>query len=158
MNSVMILMNSCWAGLFASGLGILLTAPARYLVPSFVCGFSGRFVRDAAMVFGLSQSWSTALAATVVVLLAFALVRRNVVSPVVLVTGVLPLGAAVAMFTAIAELMKVSALKGEALSQASVALSASIGKVFTTSLAIAVGLSVGMALVKRVMREEVREV
>lgn len=157
MNSVMILMNSVWCGLFASGLGILLTAPARYLVPSFVCGFVGRFVRDVAMGLGLSQNWSTALAAAAVVLLAFATVRRNVVSPVVVVTGVLPLGAAVALFTAIAELMKVSSVKGEALSQASVALSASIGKVFTTSLAIAVGLSVGMALVKLFIREELRE-
>jgi hypothetical protein len=74
-----------------------------------------------------------------------------------LVSGVLPLGAAVAMFNAITELMKVSSLKGEALSGASVALSANIGKVFTTSLAIALGLAAGIAIVRLFRREEVRE-
>jgi uncharacterized membrane protein YjjB (DUF3815 family) len=85
----------------------------------------------------MSQNWSTAVGAVVVVLVAVAIIRRDEASPVVLVSGVLPLGAAVAMFNTIIELMKVSSLKGEALSASSVALSANTGKVFTTSLAIA---------------------
>jgi hypothetical protein len=80
-----------------------------------------------------------------------------VVSPVVLITGVLPLGAAAAMFNAIIELMKLSSLKGEALSEASVALSANMGKVFITSLAIALGLGTGIAIVRFFRREEVQE-
>jgi uncharacterized membrane protein YjjB (DUF3815 family) len=44
-----ILMNSLWAALFATGLGILLTAPLRYIVPTFLCGVAGRFVRDVCM-------------------------------------------------------------------------------------------------------------
>jgi uncharacterized membrane protein YjjB (DUF3815 family) len=157
MDLLAILMNSLWAGLFASGLGILLTAPLRYIVPTFLCGFAGRFARDAFMSWGMSQNWSTAIAAAVVVLVAVAIIRRNVVSPVVLVSGVLPLGAAVAMFNAITALMKVSHLEGEALSGASVALSANVGKVFTTSLAIALGLGAGIAIVRLFRREEVRE-
>ncbi len=152
-----ILMNSMWAGLFAGGLGILLTAPPRYIAPAFLSGFAGRLVRDAFMSWGMSQNWSTTVAAAVVVLIAVAIIRRHVVSPVVLITGILPLGAAVAMFNAIIELMKVSSLKGEALSEASVALSANMGKVFTTSLAIALGLAVGIAIVRLFRREEVRE-
>ena len=157
MDLLAILMNSLWAGLFAGGLGILLTAPLRYLVPTFLCGFAGRFARDVFMSWGMSQNWSTAVAAAVVVWVAVAIIRRNVVSPVVLVSGILPLGAAVAMFNAIVELMKVSSLKGEALSGESVALSANMGKVFTTSLAIALGLAAGMAIVRFFRREEVQE-
>ena len=157
MDLLAILMNSLWAGLFAGGLGILLTAPPRALVPTFLCGFAGRFARDVFMSWGMSQNWSTAVAAAVVVLVAVAVIRRHVVSPVVVISGVLPLGAAVAMFNAIIELMKVSSLKGEALSGASVALSANMGKVFTTSLAIALGLGAGIAIVRLFRREEVRE-
>jgi uncharacterized membrane protein YjjB (DUF3815 family) len=157
MDLLAMLMNSLWAGLFAGGLGILLTAPARYLVPTFLCGFAGRLARDVFITWGMGQNWSTAVAAAVVVLVAVAIIRRDLESPVVLVSGVLPLGAAVAMFNVILELMKVSSLKGEALSGASVALSANMGKVFTTSLAIALGLGAGIAIVRFFRREEVRE-
>jgi uncharacterized membrane protein YjjB (DUF3815 family) len=157
MDLLAILMNSLWAGLFAGGLGILLTAPPRYIAPAFLCGFAGRFARDVFMSWGMNQNWSTAVAAAVVVLVAVTIIRGHVVSPVVLISGVLPLGAAVAMFNAIIEFMKVSSLKGEALSGASVALSANMGKVFTTSLAIALGLGAGMAIVRFLRREEVRE-
>jgi len=154
MDYMLILQNSIWAGLFACGLGILLTAPSRYLAMAFLCGFAGRFIRDVSIGMGQGQNWATVLAAASIVLLAFTVVRRDDASPVVVVTGILPLGAAMAMFAAIWELMKVSSATGEALEQASLALNASIGKVFTTSLAIAVGLAVGMAIVKNFVREE----
>jgi uncharacterized membrane protein YjjB (DUF3815 family) len=157
MDLLVILTNSLWAGLFAGGLGFTLTAPSRYIAPAFLCGFTGRFARDVFMSWGMSQNWSTAVAAAVVVLVAVVVIQRHVVSPVVLISGVLPLGAAVAMFNAIIELMKVSSLRGEALSASSVALSANTGKVFTTSLAIALGLGTGMAIVRLFRREEVRE-
>ena len=76
----------------------------------------------------------------------------------VLICGVLPLGAAVAMFNLIFALMQVSSLQGEALGGASVALSANLGKMFTTSLAIAVGLAAGMAIVQLFRREEAVDV
>jgi uncharacterized membrane protein YjjB (DUF3815 family) len=151
-----ILMKGLWAGFYASGLGVLLTAPPRYIVPAFLCGFAGRLARDALLSWGMGQNWSNAVAAAVVVLVAAAIIRRHAVSPVVLISGVLPLGASVGMFNAIVELMKVSSLKGEALSRASVALSANIGKVFTTSLAIALGLGAGIAIVRLFRRKEVR--
>ncbi len=143
-----ILVNSLWAGLFAGSLGVLLTAPPRYVAPAFLCGFAGRFARDVFMGSGMSQNWATAVAAVVVVLLAMTVIRRDVESPVLSVSGVLPLGAAAAMFNAIVELLRVSSLKGEALSESSVALSANTGKAFTTSLAIALGLGAGTAIVQ----------
>ena len=152
-----ILIGSLWAGLFASSLGVLFTAPTRHIVPALLCGFCGRFARDVLMSWGMSQNWSTAVAAAAVVLVAVAVVRRHSAPPVVLVSSVLPLGAAGAMFNAIMDLMKVSSLKGEALGQATVSLSANIGKAFTTSLAIALGLAAGMAIVRLLRREEVWE-
>ena len=157
MDLMAIFMNSLWAGLFAGGLGFTLTAPPRYIAPAFLCGIAGRFARDVFMSWGMSQNWSTAVAAAMVVLVAVAVIRRHVVSPVVLISGVLPLGASGAMFNAIIELIKVSSLKGEALSGSTDLLSANIAKVFITSLAIAFGLGAGMAIVRFLRRDEVRE-
>src|SRR5580698_3979237 len=110
MNIWTMVVNSLWAALFAAGFGVILTTPTRALLSCFACGFIGRFVRDALIGWGLSQNWSTVLAATTVVLAAAAIVRGHRVSPVVLICGILPLGAAVAMFNTIFELMKVSTL------------------------------------------------
>lgn len=155
MNVSTILTNSLWAGLFAGGLSVLFTAPLQYVPPTLLCGFAGRCVCDVLMAFGLSQNWSTVVAAAVVVLVAVVMTRGHAVSPVVLVAGVLPLGAAMAMFNAIIELMRVSSLSGEALNASSVALIANTGKVFTTSLAISLGLGIGMALIRLLCREDV---
>lgn len=157
MDLLLIATGSLWSGLFASGLAILLTAPPGYIARTFVCGFAGRLARDLLMSWGLTQNWSTAVAAAVVVLVAAAIMRGHSASPVVLVCGVLPLGAASAMFKMIIELMKVSSLAEEALSGASVALIANTGKVFTTSLAIALGLGAGIGFARLFRREEDRE-
>lgn len=151
-----ILVHSMWAGLFSSGLGIILTGPPRYLAPTFLCGFAGCFTRDIFMSRGMNQNWSTLIAAAVVALVAEASIRRHAVSPVVFVSSVLPLGAAVAMFNMIAALMKVSSLTGEELKVASMALSANTGRVFTTSLAIAIGLWVGITIVRVFKWKEVQ--
>ena len=117
----------------------------------------GRFVRDVCMGWGLSQNWATAVAAAVVVLLAVAIVGHHSISPVALICGVLPLGAAVAMFNMILDLMMVSSSSGGELSAASVALIANTGKVFTGTLAIALGLGAGMAIVRFIKREELED-
>src|SRR5882672_815095 len=103
-----ILENSFWSGLFATGIGVMLTAPAQYLVPAFLCGFLGRGVRDVCTGWGLSQNWATVIAAALVVLVAVAIIRRHTVSPVVLICGVIPLGAAIPMFNLIFAVMQIS--------------------------------------------------
>lgn len=158
MNVATLLENSLWAALFATGLGILLTTPSRYLLATFLCGFSGRFIRDVLVGWGTNQNWSTVIAAAVLVLVAVAIVRRHQLPPVVLICGVLPLGAAVAMFNTIIGLMTISSAEGDALGTASVALSANAGKAFTGTLAIALGLGAGVAIVRLAKREEAKEV
>lgn len=149
-----ILINSLWAGLFATGLAVMLTAPVPYLVPSFACAFVGRGLRDVCTGLGVGINWATVIAAAVVVLVAVAIIRRHRVSPVVLICGVLPLGAAVPMFNLIFSLMRISTATGEALDAASIALNANLGKVFVTSLAIALGLGAGMTIVRFFQAED----
>ena len=149
-----ILLQSLWAALYATGLAVLLTAPARYLAPTFLCGFVGRFVRDVCQGWDLSQNWATVIASAAVVLVAVAITRHHAVSPVVLICAVLPLGAARAMFDLIFALLQVSTLQGEALGEASSALIINLGKVFTVSLAVALGLGAGMAIVRLFRQEE----
>jgi uncharacterized membrane protein YjjB (DUF3815 family) len=157
MDIVAVLTGSVLAGLLACGMGILFTAPPRYIAPAFLCGFAGCFSRDVFISWGVNPNWSTAIAAAILVFVAMAIIREPAVPPVVLVSGALPLGAAASMFNAILDLMRVSSLKGEALNAAAVALIASAGRVFTVSLAIALGLGVGLAVKRFVRREGVWE-
>jgi len=153
MDLLTILLQGLLAGFFSCALGIILTAPPGYLVPVFLCGFTGRFVRDGLMSFGLSLNWSTMLAAAAIVLVAAAIIRRHSVSPVTMASAILPLAASASMFDAILALMRVSASTGEALQSASVSLIFNASKLFMTSLAIALGLAAGMLIV-RVIRGE----
>jgi hypothetical protein len=89
-----------------------------------------------------------------VILVAVAITQGRRVSPVVLICGVLPLGAAVAMFNLIFALMQISVAKGEDLAAASTALTANAGKVFATTVAIAIELAAGMAIERLFKREE----
>ena len=152
-----VLIGSLWAGLFAGGLAIILTAPPRYIAPTVLCGFAGRLVRDLCMGWGLAQNPSTVVASAVIVLVAAALIRRRAAHPVVLVSAIIPLGAAVAMFQMIIELIRVSSLTGEPLNTAVVALNANMGKVFTTCLAIALGLAAGQAVAGLLRGKALRE-
>jgi uncharacterized membrane protein YjjB (DUF3815 family) len=149
-----ILLHALWAALFATGLGVMLTAPPRYLLAAFACGFLGRGVRDVCTGLGVNVNWATVIAAAAEVLVAVAITQGRRVSPVVLICGVLPLGAAVAMFNLIFALMQISVAKGEDLAAASTALTANAGKVFTTTVAIAIGLAAGMAIERLFKREE----
>src|SRR4029077_4125699 len=103
-----ILMNSLWGGLFGAGIAILLTAPREYLFATFFCGFVGRLVRDIFTGWGLGQNFAIVVAAAVVVLVAVAIIRSHKVSPVAMICGVLPLGAAPAMFNMVLGLIKLS--------------------------------------------------
>jgi uncharacterized membrane protein YjjB (DUF3815 family) len=149
-----IALDSLWAAVLATGLGIIYTAPARYLVATFLCGFIGRGVRDVGVAWTLGEGWATVIAAVAVVLVAVLIVRRRTVSPVVLICGVLPLAAHSSMLNLIQALLQIASLKGEALAGGSIALIGNLGKVMTTSLAIAAGLWAGMAIVRLVTREE----
>lgn len=152
---ILAILNNClWGGLFSAAMAILLTAPRNYLIATFFCGFSGRLVRDFLLGWGAAPNWSVMLAAAIVVLIATAIIPRRQAPPVVLVCGVLPLGAAVAVFNTIFELMKLSTAKGDALNAASMAFTFNLAKVFVTTLAIAVGIGAGSTITRLFRRED----
>lgn len=153
MNISTILINCIWAGFYSGIMGLLCTAPLRNILSAVFCGFIGCFSRDILISWGLSLNWSTVAASASVVLAAMILIRGNEISPVVLISGVFPLGATAAVFRMIIELMKVSSLKGEALNESSAAFISNTGKVFTTYLAITLGLAIGI-MIMRLFRKE----
>jgi hypothetical protein len=148
MDPVAILGHCLWTALFAAGLGVTLTAPARYLFACGACGFVARAVKDIALASDLDLTRTTVLAAFAVVLTAAALTRDHRVSPVVLICGVLPLGASSAMFGVIFALTRVATVEGAELAEVSMALTSSLGKVFATSLAIALGMAAGVGIIR----------
>lgn len=98
------------------------------------------------MGWGISQILATVIAAALVVITAAALVRRPGVSPIVVLSGLIPLGAAGAFFNAIVGFLRISSLSADALAGAPVVLVSNLSKVFTTTLAIAVGAWVGFII------------
>jgi uncharacterized membrane protein YjjB (DUF3815 family) len=147
-------LNSVWAGLFAAALAIVLSAPSQAILPSLLCGFASRLIRNVLIGWGVSSNISIVVAAAACVLLAIAIVGRRRNFPLIaVVTGVLPLGAAVAFFNSIKGILGISALKEQALITASAQLSANLSTVFTTTLAIVLGIGVGF-LIARAFRWE----
>jgi uncharacterized membrane protein YjjB (DUF3815 family) len=153
MDLIVILLNSLWAGIFSAGMAVVFSTPSWALVPSFCCGFIARVVRDLLMGWGASQNLATFVAAAVVIFIVVSLVRRPGVSPIVMLAGVIPLGAAGALFRAIVGFLEISSLKGEGPS-APVALISNLSIVFTTTCAIAVGAWTGYLFGQSVRRDQ----
>jgi uncharacterized membrane protein YjjB (DUF3815 family) len=153
MDLTAILFNSLWSAIFSAGMAVVFSAPSWALVPSFCCGFIARLVRDLLIGWGASQNLATFVAAAVVIFIVVSLVRRPGVSPIVMLAGIIPLGAAGALFRAIVGFLEISSLKGEGPS-APVALISNLSIVFTTTCAIAVGAWTGYLLAQSVRRDQ----
>jgi len=154
MDSLPLLINALWAGFFAAGLGLLLTTPPQGLLPCFACGLAGRLTRNLLMAGGLSQAVSVLIAAIACVLVTTLFSRGAQLSPLVMVTGVLPLGAAVPLFRSIHAILTLQGLQGQALSEAVVQLIANLSNVFTTTLAMVLGIWLGLLIVSLLGRKD----
>lgn len=143
------LLNSIWAGLFSGALAVVLTAPPQAIGPSLLCGFAGILIRDALVGWGTGPGVAVVLAAVASVLLAIALASRmRNFSLIAIVTGVLPLGAEVPLFNSIKGILEISTLKDQALVTASAQLAANLSIVFTTTLAIVLGIGMGFLIAR----------
>jgi uncharacterized membrane protein YjjB (DUF3815 family) len=97
--------------------------------------------------YGLTPHASVVIAAAVCVAVSTIVVKRGQdQSAIALVTGILPLGASVALFNAIVGTLKMASLKGDALTAASAQLLANVTDVLVTTLAIVFGLLAGYVL------------
>lgn len=146
------LSDGLWAAVFAVAFGVLLSMPLRGLGTCGLCGLVGSLVRDLVIGWGAGPSWATVVATIAVVLAAALEFRGRRLAPVAIICGVLPLGAAVSYFQTIAGLLRIPAQHGPELEQASLDLVASMGRAFTTTLAIALGIGVGLFLVSTLER------
>jgi uncharacterized membrane protein YjjB (DUF3815 family) len=153
MDLTAILLNSMWSAIFAAGMAVVFSTPYWALLPSFCCGFIARLARDLLMAWGANQNLATFVAAAVVIFIAVSFVRRPGVSPIVMLAGIIPLGAAGALFRAIVGFLQVSSLKGEGLS-APVALISNLSVVFTTTAAIGLGAWIGYLAGQSVRRDQ----
>jgi len=153
-----LVLNSVWAGLFAATLAVVLTAPPQAVVPSLLCGFAARLIRNSLVGWGLSSSAAVVVAAAACVVLGLALTsRRRNFSVIAIVTGVLPLGAAVALFNSIKGILDISGLKEQALIVASAQLSANLSAVFTTTFAMVLGIGIGFLIARLLSWKNVRQ-
>jgi len=140
-----LLTNGVWAGLLSGAFVILFAAPLQFLGAAASLGFLARVLRDALMLAGASSVPATFCAATAVVFVTHAVIpiRRPGVTPAVLVSALIPLGAAKPFFEAIIGLVRTPSLKGDALAAAPAALMSDVATVVTMTLAVALGVAVG---------------
>jgi uncharacterized membrane protein YjjB (DUF3815 family) len=143
-----VLVPILWSGLFAACIAIVLTSPPKYLANSFLAGASGRFVQEALIMSGLAPAAATLFAAAAVVLVAVAAQRNREVSPAIVISAVLPLASIVSMVNAMWHLLTLASLRGEALKTAIAVLGFDVAEVGLTSLAIAAGVGLGLAIVR----------
>jgi len=147
-----LLVDGLWSALLAASIAIIFAAPFDALLPSFFGGFIARFARDGLMQAGASQTLATLTAAAAVVIVVALMVRarRPGLSPIVILSSFVPLGAAKAFFLAVIGLLQITSLQGEALAAAPVALLTNLSIVFKTTLAIAIGAALGALVVQAV--------
>jgi hypothetical protein len=134
-------------------MAVVFSTPSWALVPSFCCGFIARVGSRSADGLGREPKSRNVSCRRLGSFIAVRFVRRPGVSPIVMVAGVIPLGAAGALFRAIVGFLQVLSLKGEGLS-APVALISNPSILFTTTCAIAMGAWTGYFIGQSVSRDQ----
>ncbi len=155
MDLIALVSNSLWAGLLGAGMAVLFSAPTRALVPSFCCAFLARLLRDVLLGWGSGINLATFLAAAIVSLVAFGVMPRRGLSPVVAAAGLIPLGASGPLLRAIDVFLGTHSLRGKVMTNADAAagILADLGTVFTTTCAIAAGVWAGYLVWHSIKRD-----
>ncbi|MFN8662851.1 MAG: threonine/serine exporter family protein [Thermomicrobiales bacterium] len=102
-----VLTNALWGAVMAGGLAVFFTVPQRALWIAVVCGGAGRGVRSAALQADQGLLRATLLAALAVSLVAVLLAPSQQFSPVVAMSALIPLGAAIDAFDVIWAAMQI---------------------------------------------------
>lgn len=145
-----IIYGGLWSGSLSLVIAILFSAPIAALLPSFCGGLIARVVLDALMGAGASRPLATAIAAAAVVIVVVPLIRfrHPGVSPIVILSSFVPLGAAKAFFAVIDVSLRLTTLKGDAAAAAAATLVSNGSIVFWATLALAFGASAGTLLIQ----------
>ena len=142
-----------WAGLFAAAMSIIFVAPSPALLPSFCAGFVARLSRDALVAAGVDSNLATLVAAALVCLVGEISIRRRVASPVVVVSALIPLGAALPIFRVIVDFLRIPSMPAAKLALLPQTMLSNLSKVFTTTAAIGLGVSLAIYVIRAMRRE-----
>jgi uncharacterized membrane protein YjjB (DUF3815 family) len=148
-----LLVNAAWGGLFAAVMSVLFQAPASAMLPCFVAGLAGRLASNLLLAAGVGPHLTTFIAATLVALIASVMFRRPGASPLVMVSALLPLAAAVAFFRAIAAFLRVPALNSRPPEELTEVMFTNLATLFTTTAAIGAGVAVALVVVRLLRRQ-----
>jgi uncharacterized membrane protein YjjB (DUF3815 family) len=148
-----ILVTSLWASLFALSLGVIFTVPPRGLPFCALSGFVGLFVRELLTSVGADLHLATFAGAAALAAVALSAPRQEF-SPVALITGVLPLGASLAMFETVGGLLRLPTLEGELVTKEVLEMIANASRVFSTTLSLALGLAMVVVVSRQFRRQE----
>jgi uncharacterized membrane protein YjjB (DUF3815 family) len=148
-----LLVDAVWGGLFAAIMAVLFQAPTSALLPCFVAGLAGRLARNLLLAAGAGPHLTTFLAATLVALIASVMFRRPGASPLVMVSALLPLAAAVAFFRAIAAFLRLPALNSRPPEALTEVMFVNLANLFTTTAAIGAGVAVAVVVVRLARRQ-----
>lgn len=138
--------TALWAGLFAAAMALVFSSPPRAMPACFLGAATGRLARDALLTTGATLELATVVGAAAVGLVALALLRRANVSPVVMASAVLPLGAAGPFFRAIAAFVKLARVPADQQDKVSLDVVTNLSTMFMTTLALAIGISAAVLL------------
>ncbi len=155
MDVTTLLVDGSWAGAFAAAMVIIAAGPWRGVLPTFCAGFVARFARDGLVAAGVDLTLATLVAAALVVFVAALLIRRPAVSPVVTMSALLPLGAALAFLRVLLDFLRLPSMTRESPALLPQTLLSNLATVFTTTTAIAAGVSLAILAVRAVQREAV---
>lgn len=153
MNAIGLLTEGVWGGLFAAAMSIIFAAPSRAMLPSFCAGVVARVSHDALIGAGAGVNFATLVAAALVCLVGEIAIRRNIGSPVVVVSGLVPLGAAAPFFRTIVDFLRIASMPADRLASLPQAMLSDISKVFCTTADIGIGVSLVVYLTKVLRRE-----
>jgi hypothetical protein len=147
-----ILIVSAWAGLLSMSIAVAFSMPLSGLLPSFFCGFAARFCLGFMRWNEIALNPAIITAAVVVVVVAKIWVWGSTATPAVVMSGLIPLGAAIDMFKAILLILHSTSATSSEAAEAAALLVSHISIVVTTTLDIAVGAFAGYALTLIVSR------
>ena len=153
MNLIAVLVGGIWAGVFAAALAIVFSAPVNTMFSGFCGGFVARFSRDVLLGWGSKPELATLVAAALVVFVGAFLVHRHGDSLATIAGAVIPLAPGAIFIHAITDFLLISSQPDDKLVGVPAELVSNLSKVFTTTVAIAVGLSLAILVLQTVKRE-----
>jgi uncharacterized membrane protein YjjB (DUF3815 family) len=137
--------NVVFAAVFAVCMGIMFNTRPKALPICFVGGAVARLMRDVLTLQGVTLPTATLAATVATTVLVLVLAQRFGIGPGTLVSAILPLGATLTVFEAVAGTLRIASVDDAGLAVTAAELVRDAAKSFDITLAIGVGVASGIA-------------